>query len=275
MEFTTDGVACPVAGDAHAVLEGRAPPRTGEEWQRRLGDFQKMESLGRAALGVAHEFNNLLGVIAGHTELLCDNPGLDASTRDGLGEIRRAVYRAGELAQQLLRFGRRKPRPAAPVDLGAVVGGVRQMLRCLVGSATPLAVAPGAEPCPVRLDPGEVEQVVLNLVINARDATAAGGRILVTTEPVRLAGERRHAHGVVPAGAYARLAVSDSGCGMDAATVARLFEPFFTTKEAGRGTGLGLSIVAELLEQSGGHVTVWSEPGCGSRFEVYWPLWGG
>jgi signal transduction histidine kinase len=257
-------------------------PGGGGELETRLQHFQKTEALGRAALGVAHEFNNLLGVLEGYAELLQANPSLNVQGQEAVDAIRQVTDRASTLSQQLLSFGRRRTTAAAAADLGGVVASVRQILRCVLGSAIRLVVVSSPEPCRVRASAGQVEQVLLNLVVNARDAlqptgpgTAApsgGGQVMVSTGPVRLEQDYRHAHGVVPAGAYGRLVVSDTGCGMDTTTQARLFEPFYTTKEPGKGTGLGMAIVATLLQQSGGHITLWSERGRGTRFEVYWPL---
>jgi signal transduction histidine kinase len=270
-----------------SVLEFPQPSRPaagGGELETRLQHFQKTEALGRAALGVAHEFNNLLGVVGGYTDLLQANQSLDDQAQEALGAIRQATDRASELTQQLLSFGRRRPTAGTVADLAGVVASMRQIIRCVLGSSIRLVVMPGPEPCRVRVSAGQVEQVLLNLVVNARDAlqgataltpaAAPGGQVMVATGPVHLEQDYRHAHGVVPAGAYGRLVVSDTGCGMDATTQARLFEPFYTTKEPGKGTGLGMAIVAALLQQSDGHITLWSERGRGTRFEVYWPLLG-
>ena len=286
----------PAANDLMGALPSAlqtppAVPVSGSgELETRLQHFQKTAALGRAALGVAHEFNNLLGVIAGYAELLEVNPILDEPARGEAAEIRKAAGRAAALAQQLLNFGRRTAAPdgrgrkegeetreesASATDLGGVVRGIRQILHCLVGSNVRLVVVSGPEPCLVRVGAGPVEQVLMNLVVNARDALAAAaspaGQVMVATGAVRLEQACRHAHGVLPPGNYGRLVVSDTGCGMDAATQARLFEPFYTTKDPGKGTGLGMAIVAALLNQTGGHITLWSERGRGTRFEVYWP----
>ena len=264
-------------GALRDVLDVRlpAPPAAGDgELEKRLQHFQKTEALGRAALGIAHEFNNLLGVVTGYADLLQANPSLDTPARDAVSAIRQAADRGAELAQQLLNFGRRAPASSDRADLGNVVASVRHVLQCVLGSAVRLMIVPSSGPCPVRVSPGQVEQVLLNLVVNARDALQGtpGGQVMVATGPVRMEVDYRHAHGVLPAGTYGWLVVSDTGCGMDATTQARLFEPFFTTKEPGKGTGLGMAIVAAILQESGGHITLWSERGRGSRFEVYWPL---
>src|SRR5262249_42563516 len=215
--------------------------------------------------------------VTAYADLLQTNPALDESARREAGAIASAAARASDLAQQLLRFGRKRSGPDVPADLGATVGGIRQVRRCLVGRGIHLSGMPVSVPCPVPVSAGDIEQFLMNLVINARDALlppaqASAARILVTTARVQLEQDHRHAHGVVPAGTYARLVVSDTGCGMDAGTRASLFEPFYTTKEPGKGTGLGMAIVAAILAQSDGHITVWSERGRGTRFDVYWPL---
>jgi two-component system cell cycle sensor histidine kinase/response regulator CckA len=250
--------------------DGGAPPGLAD-LEQRLRHGQKWQTLGRAAMGVAHEFNNLLSVITGFADILKMNLADPLTPTPELDEIRRATERAAALTRQLLTFGRHKPMPAGPVCLHGVVAGVRLVLHCLVGHDTELRVTPHDGPCRIRVNPGEVEQVLLNLVLNARDATAPGGRIEVTTGEVRLDAGLPHCHGRAPPGRYARLTVSDTGCGMDEPTRARLFEPLFTTKEPGKGTGLGLAIIAAILKRSGGSITVWSEPGRGTRFDVYWP----
>jgi len=265
-------VALQAPPPANSLPASEDTPPPGDELEARLLQFQKMEALGRAALGVAHEFNNLLCAVSAYAELLRINPGLTEEARVEVEAISAAATRASDLAQQLLRFGRKRSALDVRVDLSIAVDGIGQMLHCLVGSGATFAVVPGPDPCPVRTSAGEIQQVLMNLVINARDATGPGGRILVTTGQANLEQDFRHAHGAVPAGAYARLGVSDTGCGMDSVTLARLFEPFYTTKEPGRGTGLGMAIVAAILHQSDGYITVWSERGRGTRFDVYWPL---
>jgi PAS domain S-box-containing protein len=231
---------------------------------------QKMEAVGRLAGGVAHDFNNLLTVILSYGELL--RPRL--ADPDDLGmveEITRAVGQASSLTRQLLAFGRKGVIQPRVLDLGAAVAQTQKMLRRLIGEDVELAVARPAGPVAVKADPGQLEQVLLNLAINARDAMPQGGRLTVEVQVVELDGAYAAAHLRVRPGAYALLAVSDTGVGMDAATRARAFEPFFTTKGE-KGTGLGLATVYGVVEQSGGHVAVYSEPGRGTTFKVYLPL---
>ena len=277
----SEGVA---AGDLRVALRSvleipQREPSTARdaELETRLQYFQKSAALGRAALGVAHEFNNLLSVMTGYLDLLQTNASLDDEGQEAAAAIRQATDRAADLAQQLLNFGRRRNAAVDRADLGSVVSSVSQILQCVLGSGIRLVMVPSPGPCLVRASAGQVEQVLLNLVINARDALqgptgATGGQVMVATGPMRMEQDYPHAYGVIPAGAYGWLVVSDTGCGMDPTTQARLFEPFYTTKEPGKGSGLGMAIVATILDQTGGHITLWSERGRGTRFEVYWPL---
>jgi signal transduction histidine kinase len=247
------------------------PDTAGGDFRNRLLQFQKLAALGRVAVGAAHDLNNLLGVILCYAEVLRTEPTLDDRVRAQAEQIIHAADRAADLTQQVLHFGRRRSVTEA-TDLGTVVDGLRPVLTCLTGNAVQLTIAPPTGPCRARVDPGEVEQVVMNLVLNARDATPPGGRIVVTTTLTHLDQDQPHAGGVIPAGAYALLSISDTGCGMDPALLKRIFEPFFTTKEPAKGTGLGLVIVSSIVAQSHGFLSVWSEPGNGTRFDVYWPL---
>jgi signal transduction histidine kinase len=253
---------------------GPSEPQGGSwhgELEVRLLQFQKLEALGRLAMGIAHEFNNLIGVVMGYSELALHRlPDADPVSGD-LQEIRRAAERAAALTQQLLTFGRRRTAQASVLDLNAVLRDMVPMLQCLLRKEIDLQtdLAPGLGL--VEADPGQIEQVLMNLVVNARDATGKGGTITLTTDNAELAEPLAHPHGVVPAGSYVRLGVRDTGSGMTADTLARVFEPFFSTKEPGKGTGLGLPIVAGIVRHAGGHVTVTSEAGRGTTFHVYWP----
>ncbi len=231
---------------------------------------QKMEAVGQLAGGVAHDFNNMLTAISGHTELLL------AETREGteawsdLREIRRAAERAASLTRQLLAFSRKQVLQPRVLDLNAVVCETRRMLDRLIGEDVEMVVACDTAPAMVRADPGQVEQVLMNLVVNARDAMPTGGVLRITTERVSIPAPGI-APGQVPPGSYVRLSVADTGTGMPQHVLARIFEPFFTTKEVGRGTGLGLSTVYGITRQSGGHVWAESEMDEGSTFHVYLP----
>jgi two-component system, cell cycle sensor histidine kinase and response regulator CckA len=239
--------------------------------EEQLQHAQKMEAVGRLAGGVAHDFNNLLTAITGYSELvLARLEEEDPSHRD-VEEIRRAAERAATLTRQLLAFSRRQVLRPKVLDLNEVVGGMRKMLARLIGEDVELVTAFGAASGRVTADPGQIEQVLVNLAINARDAMPDGGRLVVETSDLDLDGTRAGLHDPVRPGKYVVLSVTDTGCGMDEATMSRLFEPFFTTKEVGKGTGLGLATAYGIVAQSGGHLRAESEPGRGSTFRVYLP----
>ena len=232
--------------------------------ERQLRHSQKMEAVGRLAGGVAHDFNNLLTVIMGRGELVRDRLPADDPLRRDVDLIVATAGRAAALTRQLLAFSRRQVLAPKVIDLNAVVLGVEKMLGRLIGEDIELhvALAPGVG-C-VKADPGQIEQVIMNLVVNARDAMPHGGRLAIETADATVDDPGLHGPAVM-------LAVSDTGCGMDAATQSHLFEPFFTTKEQGKGTGLGLSTAYGIVEQSGGVIRVQSEPGRGTTFRVYLP----
>jgi len=226
----------------------------------QLQHAQRMEVVGRLASGVAHDFNNILTVVAGYGELLrAKLEGHPRALRD-LDEIHRAADSARQLIRQLLAFGRNQAMQPVLLDLAATAKSARGMLSRLIGEEVELSVV-GDGPVMVLADAGQIDQVLLNLAVNARDAMPAGGKLTVETGVAR---EAQRVFGV--------LTVADTGLGMDEATVAHIFEPFFTTKAPGRGTGLGLSTVYGIVKQSGGHITVESKPGRGSTFRVYLPL---
>src|SRR5438874_7581382 len=241
--------------------------------QRHLEDqlrqSQKMEAVGQLAGGIAHDFNNLLTAILGSTQLLLQATPPGDVRREDVEEIRNAGLRAAELTRQLLAFSRRQVLAPKVLELNAVVANMDKMLRRLIGDDVELATALHAEAGAVNADPGQLEQVLLNLVVNARDAMPGGGRVLIETTRLLLRDElfeRRHR---LPPGDYVCLAVTDSGLGMDEANQAQLFEPFFTTKEVGKGTGLGLATVYGIVKQSGGYIWVYSDPGRGTAVDVY------
>jgi PAS domain S-box-containing protein len=231
---------------------------------------QKMEAIGRLAGGIAHDFNNLLTAIVGFSDLALSEAA-GTPLEPTLGEIKRAGERAAELTRQLLAFGRRQVLSPVVLDLNASVRGMEKMLQRLIGADVSMTLDLEEGIGHLRADPAQIEQVVLNLVVNARDAMENGGVLAVATRSERLGGGDAARVGVKP-GAYAVLSVSDTGVGMDVETRVHLFEPFFTTKERGRGTGLGLSTVYGIVKQSGGGIAVTTEPGRGSRFDVYLPL---
>jgi CheY-like chemotaxis protein len=232
-----------------------------------------MEAVGRLVGGVAHDFNNLLAVILGESALLRDtltpgHPGLQ-----DLQEIRIAGERAADLTRQLLTFSRQQPVASRVVELNEAVCQMERMLRRLLGEDIRLEVWPAESPTPVRTDPGQLEQVLLNLAVNSRDAMPHGGRLSIGVEQVELDRQYLERHAIAcGAGRYARITVTDTGCGMNEETRSRIFEPFFTTKAPGQGTGLGLSTVYGIVKQNAGFVWVYSEIGIGTSFKVYLPL---
>jgi PAS domain S-box-containing protein len=240
--------------------------------EEQLRQSQKLEAIGRLASGVAHDFNNILMSIMGSADLLLVELQPGDSARSEATEIKQSVQRGAGLTRQLLAFSRRQASSPRLFALGDVIGGMDTMLRRLIGPEIDLVITTRPEPTLVIADPAQIEQVVLNLVINARDAMPEGGRVTVKVDDVEIDDGAATAAVEGKAGRYARLSVADTGTGIDEATRARLFEPFFTTKEQGKGTGLGLSIVYGIVKQSGGYITVASEPGRGAAFVILLPL---
>lgn len=236
----------------------------------QLRQSQKMEAIGTLAGGVAHDFNNLLGVIIGYCDLLLKKAPEGHPMQRGLSEIAKAADRAASLTKQLLAFSRRQMIRPRILDLNSIVWGVEAMLRRLISEDIELTVACHPELWKVNVDGGQMEQVLMNLVVNARDAMPHGGQITIETVNVAWEGGRVE-HREVAAGEYVMLAVSDTGCGMDEEVRSHIFEPFFTTKEEGKGTGLGLSTVYGIIKQSQGHIWVYSEIGVGTTFKIYLP----
>lgn len=264
-----------LGSDNRAVLTGFVRDITERRaLEEQLRQSQKLEAIGRLAGGVAHDFNNILMSIMGAADLLLMQLAPDDPARDEATEIKQSVDRGAGLTRQLLAFSRRQAVRPRVFALGDIVRGMDTMLRRLIGPEIDFEIICAPEPLMVVADSGQTEQVVLNLVVNARDAMPDGGRVTVRVEEVDVDVDDPATLALVEgkAGRYAQLSVSDTGTGIDEQTRAKLFEPFFTTKEQGKGTGLGLSIVYGIVKQSGGYITVVSEPGEGATFLIYLPI---
>ena len=270
--WVSDTAVVVPSGDARPLMEGIIVDITERKHlETQLQQSRRMEAIGRLAGGVAHDFNNLLTIIRGYTELALKRPQVTPELRIDIERIEDASERATSLVRQLLAFSRRQVLQPKLLDLNGIVVGLDKLLRRLMDEDIQMVTIPGKDLGTIKADPVQIEQVIMNLVVNARDAMPKGGRLTVETQNVDLDKPFASEHVIMPPGNYVVLAVSDSGVGMTPETASHIFEPFYTTKESGRGTGLGLSTVYGIVKQSGGYIWVFSEPGKGSTFKVYLP----
>ncbi|HKW40005.1 MAG TPA: PAS domain S-box protein, partial [Gemmatimonadales bacterium] len=262
-----------VAGtDAHPLMEGIIVDITErKQLETQLQQSRRMEAIGRLAGGIAHDFNNLLTIIKGYTELALTRSNVPAELRTDVERIEDASERATSLVRQLLAFSRRQVLQPKLIDLNGIVLGLDKLLRRLMDEDIEMFTITGKNLGTIKADPAQVEQVIMNLVVNARDAMPHGGRLTVETENVDLDSAYSSEQVTMPTGRYVMLSVSDTGVGMTPEEVAHIFEPFYTTKQGGRGTGLGLSTVYGIVKQSGGYIWVYSEAGRGTTVKVYLP----
>jgi PAS domain S-box-containing protein len=242
-----------------------------EKLQAQLSQAQKMESVGRLAGGVAHDFNNMLGVILGYTEFAMEKVSSSEPLLADLEEIKQAAQRSADLTRQLLAFARKQTVALKVVDLNETIESMLKLLRRLIGEDIDLLWKPGHGLWPVMMDPAQIDQILANLCVNARDAIAGVGKVTIETGNVAFDEDNCALHAGIAPGDYTLLVISDDGCGMNKETISHLFEPFFTTKEMGKGTGLGLSTVYGVVKQNKGFINVYSEPGMGTTFKIYLP----
>jgi len=242
-----------------------------KQLEEKLRHVQKMEAVARLAGGIAHDFNNLLTAIMGYSEIIMLRPFLDGETAEDVREIKKAADRAASLTQQLLAYSRKQVLQPKLINLNRLILGIENLLRRLIGEDIALRTKLDPKLSMVKADPGQIEQVLMNLIVNSRDAMPGGGEIAVGTQTVALGRDYCLNYPEVFPGTYVHLSVRDTGCGMDEKTIEKIFDPFFTTKELGKGTGLGLSTVFGIVKQSGGHITVQSAPGSGTVFNIYIP----
>jgi two-component system cell cycle sensor histidine kinase/response regulator CckA len=253
-----------VQGIARDVTERR-------QLENMVRQSQKLEAIGRLSGGLAHDFNNLLCVISGHAEMLSEQLEPASTAVKSVAQIRKATDSAASLTRQLLAFSRKQVFHPQTMDLNAIVVETEKLLGRLIGEHIEFFTALDPALGNVRVDPLQIEQVLVNLILNARDAMPQGGKLTIETSNIELEEKHKSKRSIIPAGRYVMFAVTDTGCGMDEETQSRIFEPFYTTKELGKGTGLGLATVYGIVKQSGGFIWVYSELGCGTTFKVYLP----
>ena len=271
--WVSDNAVVVRGSDSHQLMEGIMVDITERKLlENQLQQSRRMEAVGRLAGGIAHDFNNLLTIINGYAEMAVRRPSISRELTADIQQISNASERAAVLVRQLLAFSRKQVLQPKPLDLNAIVEGLDKLLSRLMGQDIVMTTHCCENIGTVKADPSQIEQVIMNLVVNARDAMPNGGRLTIETANVELDANYARDHASVKPGPYVMLAVSDTGIGMDQETQAHIFEPFYTTKGGSRGTGLGLSTVYGIVKQSGGYIWVYSEPGKGTTFKVYLPL---
>ena len=266
-----DGVFAGTFGTLHDITEVRKTEEALQRIEDRLAQAQKMEAVGRLAGGIAHDFNNLLTVISGYAGLIDEGLNSSHPMKPDIGQIRKAAERAADLTAQLLAFSRKQVLQPRIIELNEIVRGMETMLRRVIGEDIELVTSLRPQTGNVKADRGQIEQVIINLAANARDAMPAGGKLTIETDNRSLGDSHLREHPELIPGEYVMLAVRDTGVGMSAETLSRIFEPFFTTKEVGKGTGLGLAMVYGIVKQSGGYVYCESAVGAGSTFTMFFP----
>jgi PAS domain S-box-containing protein len=269
--YDEDGAFAGTFGTLHDITEARKTEEALQRIEDRLAQAQKMEAVGRLAGGIAHDFNNLLTVISGYAGLIDEGLRNTHPMKGDIGQIRKAAERAADLTAQLLAFSRKQVLQPRVLEVNAIVQGMETMLRRVIGEDIELVTALRPDTGNVKADRGQIEQVIINLAANARDAMPSGGKLTIETDNRSLGDSHSREHPELLPGEYVMLAVRDTGVGMNAETLSRIFEPFFTTKEVGKGTGLGLAMVYGIVKQSGGYIYCESAVGAGTTFTMYFP----
>ena len=271
VDYDASGKIVSLHGTVQDITERKRAEKENAKLEAQLQQARKMESVGRLAGGVAHDFNNMLGVIIGHTENAMGEVGTTHPLYASLEEIMKAAERSANLTRQLLAFARKQTVAPKVLDLNEIVTGMLKMLQRLIGEDIQLHWQPQVNLWLVKMDPSQIDQILANLCINARDAIADVGKLTIETENVAFDATLCQDHAIFVPGEYVLIAVSDNGCGMDKETLSHLFEPFFTTKDIGKSTGLGLATVYGIVKQNNGFINVYSEPGKGTTFKIYLP----